>query len=159
MDTFESVQQQPYSDFAVSSVSSYVDARINDLWKTRVEFGHSENREKTLDKLSDEHSVFNTYRDSVNWQNDLTLDERNSLILGGDWYEDRVNSSTPFDEDSRWNRAAFIQHHYQADSFSTELGLRRDQNQQFGGQNSWSCLLYTSPSPRDRQKSRMPSSA
>ena len=25
--------------------------------------------------------------------------------------------------------------------------------------NNWSCLLYTSPSPRDRQKSRMPSSA
>ena len=23
----------------------------------------------------------------------------------------------------------------------------------------WSCLLYTSPSPRDREKSRMPSSA
>ncbi|MHC8289019.1 TonB-dependent receptor domain-containing protein [Pseudomonas sp. XS1P51] len=138
MDTFESVQQQPYSDFAVSSVSSYVDARVNDIWKTRVEFGHSENREKTLDKLSDERSVFNTYRDSVNWQNDLTLDEHNSLILGGDWYEDRINSSTSFDEDSRWNRAAFIQHRYQADSFSTELGLRRDQNQQFGGQNSWS---------------------
>ena len=29
------------------------------------------------------------------------------------------------------------------------------------GENSWLtvCLLYTSPSPRDRQKSRMPSSA
>ena len=25
--------------------------------------------------------------------------------------------------------------------------------------NGWVCLLYTSPSPRDRQKSRMPSSA
>src|SRR5665213_2269842 len=25
------------------------------------------------------------------------------------------------------------------------------------GQPSWGCLLYTSPSPRDRQKSRMPS--
>ena len=24
---------------------------------------------------------------------------------------------------------------------------------------SWACLLYTSPNPRDRQKSRMPSSA
>ena len=24
---------------------------------------------------------------------------------------------------------------------------------------NWNCLLYTSPSPRDRQKSRMPSSA
>ena len=27
------------------------------------------------------------------------------------------------------------------------------------GGREWSCLLYTSPSPRDRQKSRMPSSA
>ncbi|MDR6950088.1 vitamin B12 transporter [Pseudomonas sp. 2957] len=138
MDTFESVQQQPYSDFNISSVSSYVDARVNETWKTRVEFGHSENREKTLDKLSDERTVFNTYRDSVNWQNDLTLDPRNSLILGGDWYEDRINSSTAFDEDSRWNRAAFIQHRYQADSFSTEIGLRHDDNQQFGRQNTWS---------------------
>lgn len=138
MDTFESVQQQPYSDFNVSSLSSYVDARVNETWKTRIELGHSENREKTFDKLSDERTVFNTYRDSVNWQNDLTLDARNSLILGGDWYEDRVNSSTAFDEDSRWNRAAFIQHRYQADSFSTEIGLRHDDNQQFGNQNTWS---------------------
>ena len=27
------------------------------------------------------------------------------------------------------------------------------------GQDTYGCLLYTSPSPRDRQKSRMPSSA
>ncbi len=136
--TDKSYQQQPYNDFNVSSVSSYIDAQINKVWKTRVEFGHSENREKTLDKLSDERSIFNTYRDSVNWQNDLTLNERNSLMLGGDWYEDRINSTTAFDEDSRWNRAAFIQHRFQADSFSTELGLRHDDNQQFGSQNTWS---------------------
>ncbi|MNQ54485.1 Vitamin B12 transporter BtuB precursor [compost metagenome] len=138
MNTFESVEQKPYNDFTVSSVSSYLDTRLNDGWKSRVELGHSENREETFDKLSDEHSVFNTYRDSLNWQNDVSLDDQNSLILGGDWYEDRVNSSTPFEEDSRWNRAGFIQHHFQAEQFSTELGLRRDQNQQFGNQNSWS---------------------
>ena len=28
-----------------------------------------------------------------------------------------------------------------------------------GGMHVFTCLLYTSPSPRDRQKSRMPSSA
>ncbi|MEW7859559.1 TonB-dependent receptor [Pseudomonas chlororaphis] len=139
--TFESFPQKPYSEFAVSSFSSYVDGRINEAWKSRLELGHSENREKTFDKLSDERTVFNTYRDSVNWQNDLTLDERNSLIVGGDWYQDRVNSSTAFAEDSRWNRAAFVQHRFKANSFSTELGLRRDQNQQFGGQNSWSGTL------------------
>ncbi|NWE42415.1 TonB-dependent receptor [Pseudomonas yamanorum] len=130
--------QKPYTDFTVSSVSSYVDARINDVWQSRLEAGHSENREDTLDKLSTERSVFNTYRNSLNWQNDLTLNDQNSLILGGDWYQDQVNSSTAFAEDSRWNRAAFIQHRFQAQSFSTELGLRRDENQQFGGHNSWS---------------------
>ena len=29
----------------------------------------------------------------------------------------------------------------------------------YKGYNGTTCLLYTSPSPRDRQKSRMPSSA
>ncbi|MFC6337608.1 TonB-dependent receptor [Pseudomonas sp. CCM 7891] len=138
---YQVFQQKPYSQFTVSGVSSYVDARINDAWTSRVELSHSENREETLDKLSAERSVFNTYRNSLNWQNDLALNEQNSLILGGDWYEDQVNSSTTLAEDSRWNRAAFIQHRFQGQFFSTELGLRRDQNQQFGGQNSWSGTL------------------
>ncbi|QZC95915.1 TonB-dependent receptor [Pseudomonas sp. ERGC3:05] len=145
--TYQAFQQQPYTHFTVSSVSSYVDARINDIWKSRVELGHSENREETQDKLSDERSVFNTYRGSLNWQNDLTLNEQNSLILGADWYEDRVNSSTALAEDSRWNRAAFIQHRFQTQYFSTELGLRRDQNQQFGGHNSWSGTLTLPVNP------------
>ena len=140
-NTDSSFQQKPYSDFTVSSVSSYVDARLNDAWQSRVEIGHSENREETFDKLSDEDSVFNTYRDSLNWQNDLQLNAQHSLILGGDWYEDRINSSTPFDEDSRWNRAAFVQHRFRAEHFSTELGLRHDDNQQFGSQSSWSGTL------------------
>lgn len=139
--TYQSFQQKPYTDFTVSSVSSYIDARINDTWKSRVELGHSENREETLDKLSNERSVFNTYRNSLNWQNDVTLNDQNSLILGADWYEDQVNSSKALAEDSRWNRAAFIQHRFQTQYFSTEVGLRRDQNQQFGGQNSWSGTL------------------
>jgi len=139
--TFNTVGQQQYSDFELSSLGTYIDARINERWKTRLEIGHSENREKTFDKLSDDRYVFNTYRDSINWQNDLTLDARNSLMLGADAYEDRVNSSTAFDEDSRWNRAAFVQHRYKGDGFSTELGLRHDQNQQFGSQNTWSGTL------------------
>ena len=69
------------------------------------------------------------------------------MILGGDWYEDRVHSSTVFDEDSRWNRAAFIQHRFHSEYFSTELGLRHDQNQQFGGQNTWSGTLTVPINP------------
>lgn len=143
-------EQDPYTDFNVSSVSGFIDATVNDRWQSRLELGHSENRDLKRDKLSDQNSVFNTYRDSLAWQNDLRLNAQHSLILGADWYEDRLNTgpaffigSTPlyFAEDSRWNRGAFIQHRFQGESFSTELGLRRDQNQQYGSQNTWSGTL------------------
>ncbi|SFQ18332.1 vitamin B12 transporter [Geopseudomonas sagittaria] len=141
MTTFESVGQAPYSDFTVSSVSSYLDAQINDTWGSRLEVGHSENREESLDKLSDERGVFNTYRDSVNWLNTLTLSDSHSLLLGADWYEDQLNSNTAFEEQQRWNQAAFVQHRYEGESFSTELGLRHDKNEQFGSENTWSGAL------------------
>ena len=136
--TGQTVGQKPYTDYTVSSASGYADATLNEHWQSRLEWGHSENRDTKRDTLSDDFSVFNTYRDSVNWQNDLTLNEQNSLILGADWYENRFHGSTTFTENSRWNRAAFVQHRFHGEWFSTELGLRRDQNQQFGGQNSWS---------------------
>ena len=145
--TGQSLGQKPYTDYTVSSASGYVDAKLNDSWQSRLELGHSENRDTKRDTLSDDYSAFNTYRDSVNWQNDLILDEQNSLIVGGDWYEDRFHGSTTFTENSRWNRAAFVQHRFQSQWFSTELGLRRDQNQQFGGQNSWSGTLTLPVNP------------
>ena len=145
--TGQSLGQKPYTDYTVSSASGYVDAKLNDSWQSRLELGHSENRDTKRDTLSDDYSAFNTYRDSVNWQNDLTLDEQNSLIVGGDWYEDRFHGSTTFTENSRWNRAAFVQHRFKSQWFSTELGLRRDQNQQFGGQNSWSGTLTLPVNP------------
>ncbi|NWD80158.1 TonB-dependent receptor [Pseudomonas reactans] len=139
--TGQTLGQKPYTDYTLSSASGYLDAKLNERWQSRLELGHSENRDTKRDTLSDDFSVFNTYRDSVNWQNDLTLNDQNSLILGGDWYEDRLHGSTTFTENSRWNRAAFVQHRFHGEGFSTELGLRRDQNQQFGGQNSWSGTL------------------
>ncbi|MEG8244872.1 TonB-dependent receptor domain-containing protein [Pseudomonas paracarnis] len=145
--TGQSLGQKPYTDYTVSSASGYVDAKLNDSWQSRLELGHSENRDTKRDTLSDDYSAFNTYRDSVNWQNDLILDEQNSLIVGGDWYEDRFHGSTTFTENSRWNRAVFVQHRFQSQWFSTELGLRRDQNQQFGGQNSWSGTLTLPVNP------------
>ena len=133
--------QVPYSNFAVSSIGSYIDAQVTEQWNTRLELAHSENRDESQDKLSHSSFPFTTYRDQATWQNTLALNDSNSLMLGGDWYEDRVHASTDFTEDSRWNRAVFAQHRFHGDQFSTELGLRHDKNQQFGGQTTWSGSL------------------
>lgn len=132
----------PTTDFQLSSVSGFLDARINDVWSSRLELGHSEDKRDTgNDQPGGSVSQFNTYRDSANWLNTLTLGDSQQLLLGLDWYEDRARGTTDFIEDSRWNRAAFIQHRYNGESFSTELGLRHDDNQQFGHENTWNAAL------------------
>ena len=45
------------------------------------------------------------------------------------------------------------------DQFNDRMVVRVGDPDINRGHESWCCLLYTSPSPRDRQKSRMPSSA
>jgi vitamin B12 transporter len=135
------VGQRPYSDFQLSNVAAFVETRPSDTWKSRLELGHSENRETSADTLSTEGSVFNTYRDSLSWQNTLRLDSANSLLAGVDLSQDRVASSTAFEQDSRWNRAVFVQHSYQGELFATQMGWRHDQNQQYGGQGTWSAAM------------------
>ena len=46
-----------------------------------------------------------------------------------------------------------------ADHQKTVFRKNIDNKDKFISSGLWACLLYTSPSPRDRQKSRMPSSA
>ena len=140
-NTFASVGQRPYSDFQLSNVAAFVENRPSDTWKSRLELGHSENRETSADTLSSEGSVFNTYRNSLSWQNTLRLDSANSLLAGVDLSQDRVASSTAFEQDSRWNRALFLQHSYQGELFATQVGWRHDQNQQYGGQGTWSAAM------------------
>ena len=132
----------PTTDFLLSSISGFIEARVTEVWSSRLELGHSEDkRDSGNDQAGGTISQFNTYRDAANWLNTLTLNENHQLPLGLDWYEDRAQGTTDFVEDSRWNRAAFVQHRYIGETFSTELGVRHDDNQQFGNENTWNAAL------------------
>jgi len=135
----------PTTDFQLSSLSGFIDGQLNERWNSRLEIGHSKDQRDSGDDspAAPDYSFFTytTYRDSVSWVNTLTLSDNQQLLVGADWYEDRLHSSAVFAEDSRWNRAAFVQHRYTGDTFSTELGLRHDDNQQFGSENTWNAAL------------------
>lgn len=135
----------PTTDFQLSSLSGFIDSRLNEHWSSRLEMGHSKDQRDSGDDspAAPDYSFFTytTYRDAVNWVNTLALNDNQQVLVGADWYEDRLHSSTTFAEDSRWNRAAFVQHRYTGDTFSTELGLRHDDNQQFGSENTWNAAL------------------
>lgn len=139
--TFQSFPAKPYDEYALSTSTVWLDGTINDIWSSRIELGHSEDKQENFDKLFPGSTVNNTYRDSVNWLNTLSLDNGHSLRLGLDYLNDKVRSSNDFAVSNRDNKAAFIQHSYQGERFGTELGVRHDDNQQFGSENTYNGAL------------------
>lgn len=79
---------------------------------------------------------FASRRDSASVQGDWTLAEGQLLTLGLDWLRDRIDSNTPYDETRRGNRAAFAQYQGRFGANDVQLALRRDDNDQFGGETT-----------------------
>ncbi|WXL26541.1 TonB-dependent receptor [Ectopseudomonas mendocina] len=148
--TFTSSPSKPYDEYSVSSSSAYLDARINDLWNTRIELGHSEDKQENFDKLFAGSTVNNTYRDTVSWLNTLSLGNGHSLRTGAEYLNDKVRSSNDFSQNDRDNQALFAQHSFEGEHFSTELGMRHDDNEQFGSENTFNGAL-TLPLNDDNQ--------
>lgn len=133
---------KPYQDYAVSSAAVFTELQATEWWTSRLEFGHSEDKQSAYDKLNlNAQDDYNTYRDSAGWLNTFALNEQHTLLAGADYSEDKLRSTQAYNENSRWNKAAFIQHSYKGDLFGTELGLRHDKNQQFGNENTWNAAV------------------
>ncbi|ABR85062.1 TonB-dependent vitamin B12 receptor [Pseudomonas aeruginosa] len=115
-----------------------------DPWLVTLQAGRSEDK---ADAYQDGrfYSRFDTRRDSLSWQNDLTLAEGHVLTLGYDWQKDEIGSSEAFSVDSRLNKGWFAQYLGQHGRQDWQLSLRRDDNQQFGvhdtGSAAWGYAL------------------
>lgn len=131
------VSSKPYIDYVLSSNSAFVNWQVLENWSTRLEFSHAEDKQFSKNKLNTLASAFSTYRDTALWQNNLKLNEENALIFGVEYQKEKLRTTSVYNQYSRWNQAAFIQHSYKNNYFSTELGIRGDKNQQFGNHNSW----------------------
>ena len=138
---FQSFPAAPYDEYSLSTSSIWLDGRISDVWQSRVELGHSEDKQENFDKLFPGSTVNNSYRDSASWLNTLTLGNGHSVLAGLDYLNDKVRSSNDFSVKNRDNKAAFVQHSFKGERFGTELGMRHDDNQQFGSENTFNGAL------------------
>ena len=112
-----------------------------EAWNSRVELGHTEDKQENFDKLFPGSTRNNTFRDSINWLNTFDLEQGHSLRAGAEYLNDKVRSSNAFTEPSRKNYGLFAQHTFQGEQFSTELGVRHDKNEQYGSENTWNGAL------------------
>ncbi len=131
-----------YTDFTNSSANVYISVPVNDIWQSRFETGWSRNYGLDYTKVyggSDENtSKLKVWRNTATWQNDIAWHESQLLTAGLDYYNDRVdNSPTLTDasgkkEDSRDNKAIFVQNQSQFDGHDLQIGLRHDNNEAYG---------------------------
>jgi len=81
---------------------------------------------------------FDTQRDTIWLQNDFVIADNHLLLLGLDYQNDEVSGTTPYPVTSRDNKGLFGQYLGEFDQHSLQLSLRRDDNEQFGGQTTGS---------------------
>lgn len=148
-DAYEFLPGTPQDEFRVSSYSGYLNGQLNEWWNSRVELGRSFDRNLAAGSAYSDGLLENT-RHSAAWINRLAITDRQQLTLGTDWHEDRLDASTVYEEDHRDNLAVFAQHSYQSRYFDTELGVRHDDNQQFGSQSTWNAALSVPAGERQR---------
>jgi vitamin B12 transporter len=84
---------------------------------------------------------FDTERDSLTWQNDVSIRPGHLLTLGVDYQEDRISGSTRYAEDSRDDTGVFGEYQGELGAANLHLSLRRDDNQQFGSYTTGSAAL------------------
>lgn len=130
-----------YDEFTLSTNTLWLEGQFNEQWNSRLELGHSEDKQENFNKLFPGSSVNNSYRDSINWLNTLDLGNGHSMLLGLDYLNDKVRSSNAFTVKNRYNKAGFAQYSFKGEILGAELGWRHDSNQQFGNENTFNGAL------------------
>ncbi|WP_083003107.1 TonB-dependent receptor domain-containing protein [Halomonas sp. GT] len=117
------------NDFVQQVAGVYGELPITDHWRSRLTLSESRDESDNIDNFGD--SVFNTKVSTARWENTLTAGAH-ELIAGAEYSEDRVNSTTAYDETSRSNAAVFAQALLDFAPFTLQASLRFDDNEAYG---------------------------
>ncbi len=135
-DNSFSPSAQPYIESVVETGSVGITLPVMTEWISSLRLGKSKDDSLTLDDLSSAKSQFTTRRDTALWQNDICI-SNHVISVGAEYYEDRVDSTTNYVEDERYNRAGFAQLQSDFGRHDIVLGGRHEDNEQFGAFKTW----------------------
>jgi vitamin B12 transporter len=123
------------SDIVQQAVGAQLRWKASEAFDLKVSVGSNEDAsDNFLGSVAS--GDFASRRDSASVQGDLRLAEGQLLTLGIDWLRDRIDSDTDYDDTRRSNRAAFAQYQGRFGTHDVQLALRRDDNDQFGGETT-----------------------
>ncbi len=138
---------QNETDFRQQVLGLTARLRPLDFWDITLSGGQSRDDGKNL-KDGAFASNFDTKRGQLGWQNDFILGDHQLLTAGIDYHEDKVASSTAFARESRDTTGLYLQHRLDYGNHGLLLGLRYEDNEQFGNHTTYN-LGYGLRLPRN----------
>ena len=145
LDAFWSeVACQPFSDNRLEVLN------ISNSWQLTDEFSLIAQAARSVDSSNNgdyvalasvvegSDSRIKTTRDSYSLQSNYKVDDALGVVVGAEYYNDKVKSSNDYLATSRDNMAWFGQLRYSLGDHSVQLGLRTDDNEAFGTHNTQS---------------------
>lgn len=144
--TFASILCSPYSETTVEVAQLAGAWQINKVWNSRLSVSHSKNEsEEFADEIdittTFSGGIFDTKKQEANWQNDFQLAGSTVLSIGYDYLNEKVSGSTAYDVSERENDAVYLQLQWRHNGFSSNLGARSDDNEQFGSHDTYTATF------------------
>ena len=123
-----------FTDFVQQTVGTQLTLDATQAWRMNIKAGQTRDQASTFDEDAprDLTARFDTFRDHVNWSNDILIGQNMQVITGIDLQEDEVRSTTDFDEDTRYNAGAFGVFLWEGERSNLEFSARRDKNEAYG---------------------------
>ncbi len=119
------------SDFFQQVISGSLTADLNDYVNVKLQIGQA--RDDSDNFLNGTFRTrFNTKRDSASLLADIEINDSNSILLGADWNDAKVDSTTAYDVSSRSSKGLFAGYSAQLNHTGFDASLRYDDNEQFG---------------------------
>jgi len=137
------------ADFVQQIFGIKADYVASDQWQLNLSAGSSRDE---IDNFGNNapKSFFHTTRTMTTFQNNFLLPNENILIVGYDYQKDEVDSSTQYLVDSRDNQGVFAEYQTQWGGADLIVGIRNDDNEQFGDHTTGNIALAYALTPNTR---------
>lgn len=140
--------EKPYADSRLQNVNIKGSLPVTDFWLSQLSLGLAVDDSDNYDGATGVNSGdFRTKREQLFWQNDFTILEDHIVTLGYDYYEDKVTSSSVYTDaagkpvKTRDNKAAFAQYQGSWSLVDLVLGVREEDNEEFGSHTAGTVSL------------------
>lgn len=118
-------------DYVQQMVGLHADWQVMNPWSMHLSLGESRDETDNFGN-NNGHSIYDTRRSQVTWQNDVQLSDEQSISLGYEFLQDKLDSDSAYTENQRENNAGFLGYRYLGDKLDISAAARLDDNEQFG---------------------------